>query len=246
MTAPPLAVEQPDGSRAYVHPVTGETVPSVTTILKMIGKPKLTGWAARMAAEYAVAHWDELSALKPYQRIVPIKEAHEGVSGAARDTGTAVHEIIENWMKGNPSQAGKQTDSFATQLTGFLMTHRPRFIESEFTVWSRQHSYAGTADFLAEIGGRNLVVDLKTGKGLYAEVGLQLAALSHADFLIREDGSEEEIPRIDGVAALHVRPRSWKLVPIEHDEDNFACFLAARKIADWNTRVAPSVLGRAA
>src|SRR5260370_11473261 len=101
MTIPPLAREPPYG-RGYYHPLTGEIVPSVTTIIKVLDKPALQGWGARIAAEYAVRHWDELSQMDPTARIAPIKEAHLVKSGAARDLGTLVHDICDKWQKGLP------------------------------------------------------------------------------------------------------------------------------------------------
>jgi hypothetical protein len=151
--------------------------------------------------------------------------------------------MMEAWVKGNPvPELPKKARPFASQLTSFFMEKRPEFIESEFTVWSRTHGYAGTGDFIAVIDGKTVLGDMKTGKGLYAETGLQLAALANADFIIRPDGSEEEIPRIDYLAALHLRPRSWKLVRISHEAENFAAFLAARDIWGWQRDTAPLVL----
>ncbi len=241
MTAPKLAVQQPDGSRMYVHPLTGETVPSVTTVIAMVAKPFLVPWAAKMAAQHAVANWTRLSTLPHGDRIDEIRAAHEVYSQKAADTGDIVHGLAEAWVTGQPFPSDG-VEGYATQFVDFLMTMRPRFIENEATVWSRNFGYAGTLDFIAEINGEVTWVDIKSGKSLHDEIGLQLAALAGADFIIREDGTEDAIPPAGGLAGLHIRPRGWKLVPVLRREECFDAFLAARELLRWQAETAPYVL----
>jgi hypothetical protein len=247
MTSPVLARELPDGSRVYDHPRTRETAPSVTTVIAAgIPKPRLTGWSDRLAAEYADANWDELSKLASWERIERIRYSAEREREKASRLGTAVHEATEAWGKGMPHEHSKEVDPFMTSFTRFLMEKRPKFLINEGTVWSEKHLYAGTFDWIAEIGGKVILGDSKTGKGIYPEVGLQVSALAHGDYILHPDGRQEELPAIDGLAVLHVRPRSWKLVEITHSEENFSAFLACRELYNWSTEVSPKVLGAAA
>lgn len=243
MTAPALAITQPDGSRKYVHPVSGEAVPSVTTILKVIAKPSVTRWAARKAAEYALEHWAELDGMLHDEAVAKISGAHEEISGAARDIGNEVHATIDAWCKGEVGEVTKGTNSYLNQFIGFLFDKQPKFLYSEVTVWSRKYGYAGTADWIAKIGDHVYLGDNKTGKRVYAEVALQLSALAGADFIITESGEEQEIPPIEYLAALHLRPRSFKLIPVSHREESFKAFLACREIVSWMQDIAPSALG---
>lgn len=243
MTSPVLAQEQPDGSRLYCHPLTGELVPSVTTIINMINKPRLTGWAARLAAEYAVREWTTLAELPSWGRTEAIKHEHDRVREKASDLGTEVHSAIEHWVKGEAYDHVKEADPYMGSFTKFLMDKRPVFLRSEVSVWSRTWNYAGTADAIIRIGEWTWLIDFKTGKSLHSEVGLQLSALSHADFIINPDGTEEEMPVINGLAAVHVRPRSWHFTPVNCDRKNFEAFLACRELYNWSTEVAPQVLG---
>ena len=98
----------------------------------------------------------------------------------------------------------------------------------------RKHGYAGTADFVAKINGVVVLGDVKTGRALYPEVGLQLSALAHADFIIREDGTEVPMPPIEKMAALHVRPKTWALVYLNKTDECFDAFLAAK--TSWSGR----------
>lgn len=247
MTAPPLAIEQPDGSRLYVHPLTGEKVPSVTTVIKEgIAKPLLMRWATRIAAEYAVNNWRELSGLPPSERTELIRWAHDREREKASDLGTAVHSAIDDWCSGRPHENSKETAPYLDSFISFMMEFQPRFLENEVTVWSRKYQYAGTFDWLAEIDGKITLGDTKTGKRVYPEAGLQLTALGYADFILREDGTEVSLPGIDVMSVLHVRPRSWHLYEVRKDRENMKTFLACRELYSWIHETAPSVLRKVA
>jgi hypothetical protein len=244
VSAPVLAVTDPDGFRRYHHPRTGEVAPSVTSILRMIAKPELSAWKEKRIAEYALTGGDELSGLSLPEKVERVREVPRKVAGNAADVGTAVHEMIDASAKGEPFSIMKGTNSYLDRFIEFVMDCQPRWMENEVTLWSHQYSYAGTADWIADIDGHVYLGDTKCGRRLYEEVALQASALAGADIILREDGSEEEIPPIEYLAALHLRPRSWKLVPVNHREENFSCFLAAREILRWQEEFKPDVLGR--
>lgn len=243
MTAPKLAVTAADGYRVYKHPKTKETVPSVTTVLKVVNKPALIPWAAKMAAEYADENWARLSDTDPEIRIREIKSAYKDYAEDAAKTGDLVHTLIDCWQQGRPYPTETITDPFANSFIAFMSAKKPKFTENEVTLWSRQFGYAGTADWIAWIDGKLLLGDTKTGRGLYPETGMQVAALAGADFILRPNGTEEALPDLNGVAALHIRPRSWKLVEIQHQEDCFSAFIAARVLLEWQQNTAPKILG---
>ena len=245
MTNPPLARET-DKGRFYCDTRTGEMVPSVTNILKVIHKEEIESWKIRMAADHANLNWDEMETWHPSQRKEAMTGAHQAYSDEKAALGTLVHAVCEKFIKGIPAEIPREASSYMTQFTRFMMEKRPVWVESEVTVWSRSLEYAGTADFIAQIDGLTWLVDIKTGKGVYPEFGLQLAALKNADFIIREDCSEEPIPHIDNVAVLHLRPRSHRFIPILEEEENFRAFRAARDIFRWLYEVADDALGVAA
>lgn len=246
MTAPALAeTDEATGYRRYVNPRTGESAPSVTTIMKSLPKQEiLVPWAARMSAEHADANWARLSMLPHRERVEEIKSAHKEYTEKRSALGTEVHDLIDCWSSGVPfPEVTKEAGRYATSFIKFMMSVRPEFLENEVTVWSRTHGYAGTADFIARIDGQVVLGDVKSGKRLYPEVGIQLSALAHADFIIREDGSEEPLPAVDRLAGLNIRPRSWKLQYVRHADACFDCFLAAKTVMEWEQYVAEEVLG---
>lgn len=247
MTSPVLAQEQPDGSRLYVHPITGEKVPSVTSVLKMIAKPRLDMWMAGLCARYAAENWEELSQMQDWQRIELIKGAPAEQREMARVLGNEVHEAIDSFAVGRPAEVTKASSSYLDRFIDFMLTQRPRVIESEVTVWSRRYQYAGTADWIMEFSGGLIVLgDNKTGKNVHGDAALQLAALACADFIIREDGTEEPMPAIGRRYVLHLRPRSWKLYEPRNYADCFSAFLAAREIMRWQHEIEPEIMRRVA
>lgn len=234
MTKPVLARQMPDGSRMYCHPVTGEIVPSVTTVMDVaVAKPALISWAARTAAKYAVENWDDLHEQTSIEKMQAIAFAHSRQAQEAADKGDLVHELIDAWQKGIAMDAPRGVKGQVEQFSSFMLTEKPTFLETEVTLWSRQYQYAGTADWIAEIGNVVVLGDNKTGRRIYPEVGLQLSALAHCDFIIRPDGTEEPIPAIGALMVLHIRPRSYRLVRVFDDDANWSAFRAARTIYDW-------------
>ena len=120
---------------------------------------------------------------------------------------------------------------------------RPEVLRTEYTVVNETHGYAGTFDWLARIGGKVTLGDHKTGNNVWPEVGLQLSALAHAEFILHPDGTEEPLPPVELLGALHLRPRSWALIPVGESEDCWEAFQAAQVITNWSRTVAPNVLG---
>jgi hypothetical protein len=86
VTGPALARSTAYG-RVYEHPVTGEVVPSVTTVIKCLDKPALPRWSAKAAAEYADRQWKALSELGSEERVALIKGAPWRESGKGRRPG---------------------------------------------------------------------------------------------------------------------------------------------------------------
>lgn len=259
MTKPKLAVSTPtqtltcpncwepyekEEPRRYMHPTTGELVPSVTTVISG-GVPQPWGmpWAARMAAEHATANWLRLGTLPPVDRIYEMKNAYKVYAEEKASIGNVVHDLVDAWSTGRPGpDPPREVDSYINKFIDFLTVKRPEFIENEVTLFSRTYGYAGTADFIVKVDDKVWLADLKTGKSLHSEIGLQLAALANCDFILREDGTEEPIPEIEGLAGLHLRPRSWKFTEVGESDSCFATFLAAKNILEWTENIAPKVL----
>lgn len=153
---------------------------SVTNVLNVMNKPALVTWAARTAAELVLND--------PYE-YDSAQKAASGIYGkrdSAADRGSTIHSAVEAMLNGSPLDIDAMPEAFrgyAQSFSRWFDTVRGNFelIHSECSVYSTTHGYAGTTDLVCRIGGITYLIDFKTGKGLYAEVGLQLTAYKHAD-----------------------------------------------------------------
>jgi hypothetical protein len=114
---------------------------------------------------------------------------------------------------------------------------RPLAIEQ--VVWSTTHRFAGTLDFLAEITVPGhavpvpVVGDIKTGKAIYDEARLQVAAyvaalreMEHAPPFVW--GAVVRLPKTESDPEPEIR-----LISPEEQEGLFATFLHVQALWNW-------------
>lgn len=238
--------------RGRVYTWKGETFDSVTTILdRGVPKPQLINWAAKQAARHAVENIAAVSTLVANgDRKVAIEQiasAHVVERDTAASKGTEIHSHVEAHVLGQPIAApGLSIAKSLASFQRFIDEMTPEFVLSEATVYSRTHHYAGTLDLVLTFirpDGTLKLVDVKTGRNVYPEVALQLAAYRYADFISMPDGSEIPMPDVDECFVLHLRPRSYKLIPVVADESIFRAFLYAQQVAHFVEHTSREVLG---
>jgi hypothetical protein len=251
MTQPKFSEPTPNG-RYYRNPVNNRLVPSITNIKNLKAIQGLPGWAARECAEYAVGNWQKLAPLDDIEKTALIKGA-PWRSDPAQPSASLIGDIVHGWIdayvkgenvninvftdaKGNEHPSPTQARQMWRQFGGWVQKYRPRFLASEFTVWSHAHEYAGTADLGAYIGqGANaplVLIDHKTGGNVYPDTAIQLAALGNADVILQDDGTEAPLPHFDRFAILHIRPRFTRFVPVQHTDEWFRAFLGLKAVFD--------------
>jgi len=103
----------------------------------------------------------------------------------ARDKGSAVHELAERYAagirvdnKGNPLAAYEYVNSFAAWCRDYHVFT----LSTECRVYHKINgkAYAGTYDILADIGGKTVLIDIKTGaKAKWHAVQLAAYAMAH-------------------------------------------------------------------
>jgi hypothetical protein len=166
----------------HTYEVEGSKIPSVTGITGIIDKSgPLMWWAVKQCLSYvednlaAVQKMDEVE-LKRFWH--DAQRSHFRASKEATDIGHLAHEWIEDWLNGKNPETPKNeklratTDSFVEWAIEAAVTP----YETEFKIYSREHGYAGTADFDGMIGKDRCIVDWKTSKDIYPEYELQLTA----------------------------------------------------------------------
>lgn len=259
MTAPALARParkgEPGfttGGRVYEHPVTHKVAPSITAVIAMLDKPALKYWAAKMCGEFAADNVATLAAEPDRdERLKLVKGAPWAQSSKSANDGDVIHDWIDRYIKGTGIDHEEFDNASTTArhmwqaFRTFCQTYNPEWIDSEFTVWSDRFGYAGTADWAARIGAWTVLGDTKTGKNVYPEVGLQIAAIANADYIIEPGGSQRSIPAFDRFAVLHVRPTFTRLHPLQHMTEGFEAFKAARVLKYWKDSLAETVISAA-
>lgn len=237
------------GSKRY-YDWKGERFWSVTTILSGgVPKPALLPWGIKMVAEGAVEAV-ESGALVPMvgqDRDAAVKFL-KGLPYAKRDRaanlGTEIHQAIELLAQGRPwPDWPLPIRPHMERFREFAEAFSPEWIASEASVFSRSQAYAGTLDAIVRVGDRTLLLDVKTGKDIYPEVALQMAAYRHAEFIGLPDGNEEPMPPVDGAVALHLTGDAARLIEVETGERVFGAFLYAREVFRWQEEIAKTVIG---
>jgi hypothetical protein len=266
-------------SRGRIYTINGLNLWSVTTIISNgLPKPAIAGWQARSIAEFAVANWRQIGGMLGAVRLRPggaegtfIVSDADAVAGAVdwlkgapwressrkMDIGSAVHAEAEAWVLQTPRpEPGPVVAPYLASFRNFLKDFTPTFEMSEATVYSPTESYAGTLDAVMVIGGRKILVDYKTGKGIYADVALQLAAYAHAEAVLLPDGTSIDMPVVDGAAALHLREydptldvgefpdRGYSLIPVDVSEPVFKAFLFVREVMRWQEETSKGVISQ--
>lgn len=246
---PPRNARSSGGKRFYDWK--GERFWSVTTILSGgVPKPALLPWGIKMVAEGAVEAV-ESGALVPMvaQDADAAVKFLKGLPYAKRDRaanlGTEIHEAIEILAQGLPwPDWPLPIRPHMERFREFVDAFQPEWIASEASVYNRTQAYAGTLDAVVRIGGRTLLLDVKTGKDVYPEVALQLAAYRHAEFIGLPDGDEEQMPEVDGCVALHLTGDAFRLIQVETGPEVFNAFLYAREVFRWQEETSKRVINK--
>jgi hypothetical protein len=199
----------------YFH--NGLPYASVTGILQIIDKPALRFWFGREVywATVRTPGIGEKEALA----------APWSVSGKAKNRGTTVHSIVESFKETGrvltPENAEYQ--GYATAFDTWVKEYQAVILEHEKTVVNEKEGYGGTLDLHLKVGGDDCIIDVKTGKDIYMESGLQLSAYKHCDGM--------DIKRI---GVLLLMPEG--VYKFQWMEDDFEAFLAAKKLWEWSNK----------
>ena len=245
-------------SRRYTTP-DGETYDSVTSILSVVGKPALINWAANteraLVIEAAANLWEDVPLTKKMSRASYVatltdrigkQKAHQKELAKAAEIGSQIHALIEwNLRKELKQEPGPEPVVRDKATWGFMVYEEWRKtvqlapLAIEQTVWSKSHRYAGTMDLYAGLllephGEVRVVLDWKSGKGIYPEALLQNAAyvqalieMGHAEAPVY--GAVVRFPKVEGDPDFEVR-----VITPDELATLFPVFLAVKQLWDWS------------
>lgn len=157
----------------------GQSVPGVTTVTGLLNKPSLVRWANKLGLE--------------------------GVEVSARTEqsariGTLVHAMIQAELLGrdfdpvgeDPAEL-EQAQQALSLFHAWREQHSLRPIHCETSFVSERLRFGGTVDCYCILDGRPVLLDFKTGRSIYDEYFVQLAAYAR---LLREQGYPVEEVRV--------------------------------------------------
>lgn len=244
--------------RFHTYSLDGKRVPSVTGIIgKATGKPGLVKWSAKLAAQWAAGHMDDLSVLGEESWVRQAYEASDRERDASMLSGKQVHSIAERLIYGEPVQTSDpDTDEPYPDDVVRMGEQTARFMDAwdvspdtalvETPIFHETLLYAGRFDLCAILrGGERWLIDYKTGQsGVWPETSLQTTAYSRATHVQIGD-RDLLMPPVDRCAALWVRPDAWELVPVKSDSLTWDAFKHMMVVAEWASQRRDDVVGSA-
>lgn len=170
-------------------------------------------------------------------------------SGEAAARGTDVHTFAQRLVNGEEVLVPKEYEAHVLAYVRFLEEWQPENAIVEGVVVNRRWRYMGQFDLLADFPGRwstgpraghpvgRGLLDIKTSRsGIFSETALQLEGYRNAETIVWPDGTEEPMPPVDFVAAIHVRADGYDVRLMNTDNDTFRTFLYIKQVGDWLDR----------
>lgn len=230
-----MAIRRIQRGRNHGYTIHGMKAMGVTTALsKGMPKPALMYWAAKCVAEEAAEmmqadSWRVHSDLIAYLKAAPIRKRD---SAAVR--GTKVHKLAEHLVHGKEVEVPLELAGYVAQCARFLDEWRVKPLLVERIVGSYRWGYAGTFDLIGELpDGRRVLFDYKTGRDIWPETALQLAAYRHAEAYVADDGTEMPMREvgIHEAKAVHIGAEGYSVIPLDTGPAVHKAFLHVLQVA---------------
>ena len=156
----------------------GIEYPSVTTVLGILDKPALVGWAAGLAVDWCI---ENKARIDHPQFKHNAMNGWRDVSKQACDIGSEVHHIINNLHQGHDTQSERpEVQNAVLAHLDWEKQNAVTIEASEVPVHDKLLMFAGTLDAVAIIDGERCLIDYKTSKAVYNEYKYQVAAYARA------------------------------------------------------------------
>jgi hypothetical protein len=220
-------------------------MPSVTTILRVLDKPALSSWYKRQVAEAAVhrkAEWWEMTSADAVKWLASMPD---GTRDNAAAKGTAIHGLID--LAGRATAGATAlpvSQEYQDTLDAFQrfldrVGGPQSIVSSEKAILNLSEGFAGTFDLLMNIDSELWLIDAKSGKGVYPDYALQLAAYGMAEHIaLPNDPTLYPFPEPTRYGVLHLRPEAYPdtgyaLIEYAITDRERLAFLAALELWRW-------------
>ena len=226
------------GARYYQVEGQSDLYPSVTSILGVISKPKLIPWARNVATDkFRDTLLDHLQVEGPLWAVneetidewaQEARRRPDAVRDEAADYGTRAHILIDQILRGEGPTIPPEMEQVVNAFLDWEQQSGLTIQLSEQMVYSTTLKYAGTMDALAyNTDGEFVALDWKTGKALYIEAALQVAAYAFA----LQDMTGQEVKEAWVVRFGKGTPE-FEVRKVEHLSLAFNIFLDAKHLKE--------------
>jgi hypothetical protein len=186
--------------KKHIYTLDGKPLMGITSVLGVIAKPALIGWAARKAVEYIKENFEgELTE----ELLENAKCAHSDIAEEAAGRGTEIHKGIEVYIndciKMTLGEAMNVTsiDSAVQKFISWAVDNKIKFLESEKRMYSEKMWTAGTVDLVFEKDSKRYIGDIKT----YAKIWDRVPFFQMAGYALM---LEEMGQKIDGSCIINI------------------------------------------
>lgn len=241
-------------SANHLYTYEGKTYPGVTGILGVLDKSAaLMSWAANQTAEAVIdivrttidgKEFDAQRLTQLLQSVGPegFRKAVTSRSSWQRDEaaalGTEVHRLADLVVTGKP------TPPMTQAVRNRVMAYTDWWVASGWTIRLSEAmvvlpdeacGFGGTFDLLArDRDGRTVLADIKTGKAVYHEAVLQMAAYGMAKYVQPADADRVyPMPDPDRYVIIHVTADGVREVEVSVGIAERSAFLACRELHTW-------------
>ena len=168
------------------------------------------------------------------------------IASKAANEGTQVHNAIEDFLNGKEIKWIDSNDNVLYSLDVWKMIlkfaefwnrHKPELIVTEYHLFSDIYGYAGTADIICKINGKNWLLDIKTSNSLHTSYDLQLAAYAKAWSETHNEPIEETgilwlkaATRGEDKKGEKIQGAGWQLKVVSDIDRNFEMFTKIQDI----------------
>lgn len=228
----------------------GKPYPSITNVLGVINKPALVGWAGKVEREACVEAAVKLAFDAEFESQMNDEEAYKKALiarigkqkaaikeiQAAAEIGTEAHALCEwyvrkmlGWSVGQEPKACDKAQWGFMAFQDWCKAHSFKPTSAEQVVFSHEQEFAGTLDLLGYVDDVLTIVDIKTGKAIYSEAKLQVAAYWGA---LREMGTAAQQGVVLRLPKVETDPE-FEAVTISNLDWHYNRFLHALALWHW-------------
>lgn len=161
-------------------------LPGVTTVLSAaIPKPALLPWSLKVMGEnireYLTNRENKPFTIEEIEQLIKEgKNIYKKKASDAADIGTRAHKAIDDIIKGVPPVIDEDIRTCVDAFQAWYKESALTIDLGDSKIGSKLFGYGGSLDMLAFRGNDAILIDLKTSKGIYPEMGFQICAYMQA------------------------------------------------------------------